>query len=168
MSANGSNGFEFSEARFAVHVGLSRDDAKLLRRQHLAEGEDWAKKHGEIALSRGALKKLWRVLRNAPSTLNLSACALEPLAKKDAAAAALLALPEAVTFERPARLKVKRIYDNTRVLLATDQAQRDWTVIVGKSEHFVLGMELPAVPSTAHPGYYQLVGKLPRSRGRWT
>lgn len=161
------NGFDYSEEAFAGHVGLSRDDARLLRKQSLREGVDWAKKHGQIALNRNALKKLWRLLRAAPSTIDLSACRLSNGAQKDSAAA-LLALPERVSYDRPAVLRVKKITPNPRTIIATDQAGQDWTVLVGANTNFVFGMELRACPSASTPGAYQLVGNPPPRRGRWT
>jgi hypothetical protein len=160
------NGFDYSEARLAAHLGLARDDAKLLRKKTLAEGVHWQKKAGEIALTRAGVKKLWAALKAGPSTIDLSACLMLPR-EKNGAASEPLRLPEAPTFARPAQLIVKKIYPNVKVLLATDQAQRDWRVIVGNNTLFQPRMTLPAVPCPAHPGYYQLVGRLPRRKGRW-
>ena len=168
MNGNGSAGFVFSESRFAAHVGLSRDDAKKLRKQHLAEGVDWAKKDREIALSKSAIKKLWRGLECGPNTLDLSACLLDVAEQNQPTnQTSPLALPEPVTFARPAKLRVARIFPNVRILQAVEPCGDTRHVIVGDNTLFVVGMELPAAPSAAHPGYYQLVGKLPRRRGRW-
>lgn len=159
------NGFDYSEEAFATHVGLSRDGARLLRKQSLREGVDWAKKNGQIALNLPALKKIWRQLSCAPNTLDLSDCRLADVAKKQAAA--LLSLPERVSYERPALLRVKKVNPNPRTLIATDQSQRDWTVLVGDNTNFTFGMELRAYPSSSTPGAYQLVGKPPVRKGRW-
>ena len=167
MSQSDSNGYDYSEEAFAGHIGMSRDIARLHRKQSLREGVDWAKKNGQIALTRPALKKLWRRLHGAPSTLDLSACRLPNGSQKDPGTP-LLALPERISYARPATLRVKKLNPNPRTLIATDQTQRDWTVLVGNNANFVRGMELPAYPSPSTPGAYQLVGKLPRRRGRWT
>jgi hypothetical protein len=160
------NGFDYSEARLAEHLGLARDDAKMLRKKALVEGVHWQKKAGQTALSIAGVKKLWSALKAGPSTIDLSACLLLPR-EKSGPTTEPLRLPEAPTFARPAKLIVKKIYPNVKVLLATDQAQRDWRVIVGNNTLFEPRMTLPAVPCAAHPGFYQLVGRLPRRKGRW-
>ncbi len=164
-SVNGSNGFVYSESRVAPQLGLQREHVQLLRSQVLREGVDWVKKGREIALNRPALKKLWREVKAAPATLDLSRCVMDPPPEKDAGGA--LALPERVCYARPAKLRVKRIFPNMEYLQATDEAGNDRHVLVYDNTLFVVGMTLPACPSVTKPGTWQLVGKLPRVRGKY-
>jgi len=165
-SVHGSNGFVYSESLFAAQLGLPREHVLLLRSQVLREGVDWVKKGREIALNRPALKKVWREVKAAPATLDLSRCVIEQTAKKEAGGP--LALPERVCYARPATLRVKRIFPNREYLQATDEAGNDHHVLVYDNTLFMVGMTLPACPSVTKPGTWQLVGKLPRMRGRWT
>jgi hypothetical protein len=167
VSESNGNGFIYSEAAVARELGLSRDDAKLIRSSRLARDVHWQKKEREIALNKAGVVRLGRAVATKPATIDLSACLLPSLAKKDAPETPL-ALPEPITFARPATLRVSRLFDNPRILQAQDAERQTRTVIVGNSSNFVLGMELRAAPSAAQPGYYTIVGKLPPRRGRWT
>ncbi len=161
-----TDAFQYSEARLAAHVGLSRDDCTFLRRQHLTADADWKKKAGQIALTKEAIKKLWRAMSNRPSTLVLSECSLAP-PEKNGANGEALALEDRVSEANPKLLTVRKIWENPRVLYAADAQGREMSVIVGNNSHFVVGMQLPAVPDPVHLGFWRLVGHLPPRRGRW-
>lgn len=158
-----ASGFVYSERRLAVHVGLSEEDAKFLRTQHLKSGVHFKKEGREIALTLPAIKRIWRELKVPPNTLRLSDCTLEQ--KKNGAE--LVCLPDRVSEKNPTSLRVTRIHMNPYVLRAVDGLGVEVDVLVGSNCKFVLGMELPAVPDEKRPGYWRLVGPLPRLKGRW-
>lgn len=153
----------YSEARFAVHVGMPREEIKFVRERRLKKNVDWKKNNGEIALTGRAIGKICRALRMPASKVDLAECLIVHLEEKNAPVP-LLTDPRV-----PVCLIVTRIPMNKRVITASDKLDRltQRQVIVGNSENFVLGMELKAIPHPAQPGFYMLVGARPRMPGRW-
>lgn len=152
----------YSEARFAVHLGMPREEIKAVRTR-LKKNVEWKKNNGEIALSGRAIGKICRALRMPASKVDLTECLIVKPAEKTAVA------PQLTDPRVPVALIVMRLPMNKRVLTAAEKLNpvifRE--VIVGNSTNFVRGMELKAIPHPEHTGFYMLVGRPPRLPGRW-
>lgn len=161
-----SNGFLYSEARFAKHVGITSEECRFMRNLCLKEGQHWKKTQREIVLTLPAIKRLCVALKNRPSTLKLSECRNVPPQEKNGACE-VLAIEDKPSVTNPRKLRVKRIFANPYMLLAYDLTGGEFNVRVPSNLNFIPHQELKAAPDAGAPGFWVLVGPVPRVKGRW-
>lgn len=147
--------FEIFETRVASACGLSRDRIAELRKAHLTQDVDWA-------------YVCKRVLYTAAGAAKVrAAISLPPVETTPP--------PETAEQPEPVTLAVWRTFPqgNTRIIEAyvpgTNPEERSniVRVRVRSSEHYVPGMNIPAVPSEEGEGLFTCARPDPRWKGTW-
>lgn len=165
--------FTYSEAKLSERLGISRTDIKSIRDQRLTVDSDWKKIAGEVVLSGGGIKRLWRALRERPAVFDLASCLIAPPEKKNGGAVngtngeSTEILLGHASMPVPVLMTVTRICVNESLVLAQQTLgldRRTQTVWVGRNENFTVGMELQVVPKKNAAGIWVMTGPLPQRR----
>lgn len=166
--------FKHFEGEVAKRLGVSREEIRSLRMEHLLAGVDWILEKNRVALADSGVEKIAALL----SPLTATERAVEPT--MDLAAAVIQEATQAAAEaagDVPVVLHVWRQTRNPKIIEAfrpgTDPMLRENVVRVRvkSSENFcrVGGdgkpMELPVVHLQSD--LYELVGRCPRRKGRW-
>lgn len=178
-----------TESAAAERLGLSRDELKKLRAEHLYETEHWHKKGRDILLTVPGLERLRAVLASLQAAEGQDSGPAKKTAPAPASAAgdgivtARQAVAQAVDsiLERAGaaqqtesalpsvRMTVTRTVKNPHLVMAKHPVDgTECRVWVSANKNFLPGMVLTACHLPESPAdLYYLVGRAPRFRGRW-
>lgn len=148
----GLKGFSTWESHLATRLGVTRRELTALRSAHLQEGADFLKMGRRVVYCDLGVTKLARVLSNGQET-------------EKSLPTGVLCAPEPE--KNVSRFTVRRKALNTRVLECTDEGGRIVVVRVARSDNFVPGMAVEAVPYGELPNVFEFVGPYPRFRGKY-
>lgn len=158
------NGFTYSEAKLSDRLGISRTDIKAIREGSLTAESDWKKIGGEVALTSGGVKRLWRALETRPAGFDLSLCLVSRSAKKNGAVIAPILLGSAA-MPIPVEMVVTRICLNTALVQAQQSSgldRRTQIVWVGRNGNYVVGMRIQVSPKKNTAGVWEMAGPVPQ------
>ena len=145
--------FLYSEARLAEVIDAMRADLRYLRQRHLVEGEGFAKKKGEILLTKEAVCSILHLIGNwTEKPFDFEACL--PREKKPASTSEMI---------------VTKIPFNPRTVLARfegDEFEVEHTVDVGRNATLAIGDVIEVADHEVAQGMYVLRSPLPRDRRR--
>jgi hypothetical protein len=172
------NHFPISEKKARAALGLTRDDIRALRKEHLTEGTHYARgKQQSVWLNDAGLTALHAAA--APRTTLLPERAAGPVARElHPVKAQLLDLLRArvVELQKTAPLQLRVVTANLQfkhMLIAcalTDDHHRPKTPLrirVNNNANFLRGMLVPVQIVAGYTDLYELTRKCPRQPGKW-
>jgi hypothetical protein len=148
--------FTLPEPVVAKSLGISKGELRFLRKQHLKEDLDWKKTSAGVAFSRSGVKNLLSNIGRPEESHFIE----DLLEKKGARPAGEKNLNGSTS------MTISKLPPNPCVVLAVDDRQKLCTVWVGRNEKFVVGDKIEAEPHPKQPGFWRIVGPLPRDRRR--
>ena len=152
--------FKITEADVAARLGLTREDMRELRVEHLYQDEDWVKIGREIHYSEDGIEKLRQILKkNAPDGVKLGDIApMSTKAAPEAPDAPMVILDAVVT----------KIYPKNPQFLEALLGGQPITVRVNNNANFLPGMIIQSRQlAMKRPQLFDFIGRCPRARGRW-
>jgi len=163
--------FNIAEVEVAKRLGLTRENMRDLRVEHLYQDEDWAKIGREIHYSEDGIEKLRQILKkNAPDGVKLGDIAI--LSTKVAPPFA-----QGVSGGRPEApdapgvildAVVTKIYQKNPQFLEALLGGQPITVRVNNNANFLPGMVIQSRQlAMKNPRLFDFIGRCPRVRGRW-
>lgn len=160
--------YVYSEARLAEHIGISRKNLAAVRIKALTKDVHWANRRGQIALSLKGVSHLLMQLDLGAAVLPTNwheECLLDPPAKNGEV---LLLLMDRDHHPAPIKMRITRIFPNPYLVEAQEpgRSQR-YRVTVKSNLRLITRMEIDCIPDPGRPGFWQMIGRPPRWRGRW-
>ena len=152
--------FKIAEADVVERLGLTREDMRDLRVEHLYQDEDWVKIGRGIHYSEDGIEKLRQILKkNAPDGVKLGDIAiLSTKAAPDVPDAPTVILDAVVT----------KIYRKNPQFLEALLGGQPITVRVNNNANFIPGMVMQSRQlAMKKPQLFDFIGRCPRARGRW-
>lgn len=174
------SGYPFSEKKARAQFGVSRDEFRALRNQHLTEGTHYTRgKQQSVWLNQAAVDVLLRAVSPDAPTTPERAAALAPLEcapVKNALVNLLATRVEHLQKTPPAEVRLRVVNGNLQfkhMLIACaleddhHRPKHPLRVRVRNNANFIRGMEIPARLVTGYTDLYELTRKCPRTKGKW-